>query len=129
MRTIALILAAFGLTAFGFGHTTAQEVGQELTLSGCLAQEAAEGEQAEYTLSQLSGADIAAETVELIPGEDVDLAPHVGHTVEVTGTVAEGDAGEGMSEEGEQESEAEENELHLNVTGLRHIEASCPSGS
>lgn len=123
MRTIALILAALALTAFDLGHATAQEVGQELTLTGCLAQETEEGEDAEFTLGQLSGADIAAETAELLPGEDVDLAPHVGHTVEVTGTVA-GSDDEGMEEEGE-----EENELHLNVTGLRHIEASCPSGS
>lgn len=124
MRTTALILAVLAMAAFDFDHAAAQEADQELTLTGCLAQESGEGEEAEFVLSHLTGTDIMAETVELIPGEDINLEPHVGHTVEVTGTVAADDAEEGMAEESEEESE-----LHLEVTALSHVAASCPADS
>lgn len=132
MPKLVTTLAAILLVAPGLSPAAAQEAGQELSLTGCLAQEAEEsGEmemEMEYLLEQVTGEGIMADEAELVAGEGVDLAPHVGHTVEVTGTVIDEDEDEGAVQEGEEEEEMEEDHLHLRVTGLRHISASCDQG-
>lgn len=116
MRSIALILAVLALTAWDPGHVSAQDAGQALSLTGCLAQETDDDGETTFILADLVDAEISAETVVLIPGEDVNLNPHVGHTVEATGTVAEEEADEDAVDK-----------LHLHVIALSHIAASCPS--
>lgn len=116
------------------GIAAAQEVGQSVTVTGCLAQED-EGGEPEFLLENT---DWEADEVELMAAEGVNLAPHVGHTVEVGGTLVgdddegyEDDDGEaGMQEEADEaegEGMDEDGDLHISVTQLTHLAASCDS--
>lgn len=127
-----LVVLLFGL--FQPGLAAAQEVGQSVTVTGCLAQEE-EGGETEFLLENT---DWEAEEIELMAAEGVNLAPHVGHTVEVGGTIVgdddegyEDDDGEaGMQEEAdeaEEEGMDEAGDLHINVAKLTHLAASCDS--
>lgn len=123
MRRLMLILAVLAFAAVDAGPATAQEAAQELTFTGCLA-EAPDDAEVEYVLQGITGAEMDAEKVHLVAGEGVDLAPHVGHTVEITGTVEHTDA----EMEGEGEEKASGGTV-VHVTGMSHVSASCSSGS
>lgn len=131
MRKLFAILGVIALAAVGTTPAAAQEAGQELTLTGCLAQETDDAEP-EFVLRNLTGQDMEIDEMDLVPGEGVNLSPHVGHTVEVTGTVvAESEHGEMMEHEGEMEHEDEmehEGEMALQVTSMTHISATCEEG-
>ena len=78
MRRIVLVL---GMIVFGFvyaGPTAGQEVGQPITLAGCLVQEDDDGDEVEFLLDNVTGPAAAAEEIELVPAEGVELAAHVG---------------------------------------------------
>lgn len=131
MRGLIRILGTTVLAILSVTSVGAQEVGQEVTLTGCLAQEEEEmGDEMEreFLLKQVTGMDVEAEVVELLPEEGVNLTPHVGHTVEVAGTVVSDDHEE--MEEGEMDEEGmdEGDELHIRVSKLSHMAASCQEG-
>ncbi len=112
MRGIVLV---FGMIVFGLidaGPTAGQEVGEDITLAGCLVQEDGDGDEVEFLLENVTGAAVTAEEIELVPAEGVNLAPHVGHMVEVSGVVIADD-------------DEDENELHIRVTRLGHRATSC----
>ncbi len=111
MRRIVLVLALIVFALIDAGPTAGQEVGQTITLTGCLVQEDDDGE-VEFLLENVSGAEVTAEEIELVPAEGVNLAGHVGHTVEVSGVVIADD-------------DEDENELHIRVTRLGHRATSC----
>lgn len=134
MRRIGLLL---GISLIALTHVdvlSAQEVGQTADLTGCLAQEDEAGET-EFMLENVG--DSQAGEIELTAAEGVNLQPHVGHTVEVSGTVvsdddegAENDDGEAeMEDEADEAEEAEgmdeDGDLHIRVTKLTHLAASC----
>lgn len=126
MRNLLTIVAAFAFTFLAFQPAAAQEAGSEVSLTGCLAQEEEAGEEVEYLLEGVAEEQSDADEIELLPTEGVNMAPHVGHTVEVTGTVVTEDEEEGEHEEAKGEMEAEEEkELHVRVSALGHIAASC----
>lgn len=111
----------------------AQEVGESVVVTGCLAQEE-DDEGIEFLLEHAAGELASFAEIELMPDEGVDLSAHVGHTVEVTGVVVADDdedeeAAEAeeveMEEEAEMAEEGDENELHVRVTGLAHVAATC----
>ncbi len=119
MRRLMLILAVVAFAAVDVGPATAQEAAQDLTLTGCLA-EAPDDAEAKYVLQGITGAEIDAEKVHLVAGEGIDLAPHVGHTVEITGAVK----ADASAMEGEGEEKASPGTV-VHVTGMSHVSASC----
>lgn len=130
MRKLGLLFVVLGFGLIDAGHASAQEMGDTVDMKGCLASES-EGGEAEYLLEHVAGTE--AEEIELTAAEGVNLAPHVGHTVEVEGTLlgdeeeeAEDNDGAEM-EEGAAETEGmdEDGDLHVMVTKLTHLAASC----
>jgi hypothetical protein len=100
-----------------------------VSFTGCLTQKDHDG-KAEYLLTNVAG-ETSMDQIELAATKGIDLAPHVGHTVKATGTLAADheDAGdEEMAEmEAEDEGAVEPESEHvvLTVTQLSHISASC----
>lgn len=133
MRKLGLLIGLLLVGLVDVGTATAQEMNATVDLKGCLAAEN-EGGEAEYLLEDVADSD--ASEIELMAAEGVNLAPHVGHTVEIHGTVVgdddegmEDDDGAEMSEDAEQAQEAEgmdeDGDLHVKVTKLTHLAASC----
>ena len=87
----------------------------EITVTGCLAKSPQEGE---FQLTHASGGD--AETYALTAGEGIDLGPHVGHKVELAGSLAA--KAEGKS--GGDETKAAD--AALTVSSMKHVAAECP---
>lgn len=131
MRNLLAMLAALAVAPLGLGAAHAQEVGTEVTLRGCLVQEEEAGEEVEYLLEGVPEEQSAADEIELAAGEGVEFAPHVGHTVEVTGRVTADEDEADEEESGEEESEEEGEgyrEIVVQASGLQHIAASCEEG-
>lgn len=127
MRRMIPLLALPFLAALGVSRAAAQEVGQAVSITGCLAQEDEDGET-ELVLQHGMMGETMVEEVDLIPGEGVNAAPHVGHTVEVTGVVVADPDEADEQEQGEQAEEDDDGGFHLRVTALRHVAASCEGG-
>ena len=134
MRRIVL---ALGMIVFGVIHadpTAGQEVGQHITLAGCLVQEDDDDDEVEFLLENVTGALAAAHEIELEPAEGVALAAHVGHRVEVSGVITEveGDDDydddeddEDDEDDDEDDDDDDEYELEIRVAQLGHQAASC----
>jgi len=96
--TQSLVLAAALMFAAGV------QAAEPHSMTGCLAAGGAEGS---FVLNDVEGGagPIA------IPQSSVDLGPHVGHKVEITGTSIDGT----------------DPETHtMEVTAMKHLAASCP---
>lgn len=122
MRRIVLALVMIVFALIDAGPTAGQEVGESITLAGCLVQEDGDGDEVEFLLENVMGAEVAAEEIELVPAEGVNLAGHVGHTVEVSGVVI---ADDDEDEEEQEDEDDDENELHIRVVRLGHRSTSC----
>ena len=119
--TLLMILGAVGVAAAG--NDKDKEDKKAPTLTGCLQK----GEDAnEYALTAKDGS-----TWEL-KSDNVDLAPHVGHTVTITGTrsgmhadahAAKEKTKSEMQEHGMAKNEHEHG--HLKVTNLTMVSNSC----
>lgn len=124
--TTALILL-FGLGPL-VAPAGAQDVGETVALTGCLAED---DDGDEYELRGVADDATAAEEIELMAGEGVNLANHVGHTVEAIGTVVADDDAEGEDDGAEDDADDmedmadEDDDLHVRVTTLNHVAASC----
>ena len=122
MRRIIPSLALVTLVGVAARPATAQEVGQTVTITGCLAQSDEDGEM-EFILENGMLGDRTIAEIDLIPAEGVNVAPHVGHTVSVTGVVvAEPDE---MANEEEDEDADDMEEIHVRVDQLGHVSPSC----
>ena len=119
MRKLGPFLGVLLFGLFQPGIAAAQEVGQSVTVTGCLAQED-EGGETEFLLENT---DWKANEVELMAAEGVNLAPHVGHTVEVGGTIV-GDDDEGYEDDGEAGMHEEADEAE--EEGLEQSALGCP---
>ena len=64
-------------------------------------------------------------TYELVPGKGVKLAEHVGHRVEVTGTIETSDAHGGHGGHGDAGSAEDEARTRVTVTWVQHLSATC----
>lgn len=119
---VALLLLAGTATLITAQETTKKKTHQKTrTLTGCLQK----GEDAnEYNFTSKSGStwEVKSDTVE--------LAPHVGHTVTLTGAVSHAEL-HGMKED--VKGEAKEHGMdknakehgHLTVTSLKMVSDSC----
>jgi len=91
-----------------------------MTVTGCLQKGT---ETSTYMLTNVAG----GRSYELIgTPSDVNLAPHVGHKIDVTGTaVAANRAAKAEGTKGAAKK-AERGERHLQVQSFRMVAASCP---
>ena len=119
MRHLTAVLAFLLAAVLGMRPAVAQEIGEVISITGCLSQEEDDG-HVEYVLAD---SDLEVEEIVLVPGEGIAMGAHVGHTVQVTGVVVADDEEE--HEEGEEEGEHDEDELHVRVAELGHVAASC----
>jgi hypothetical protein len=122
MRTGHVLLAA--MVAVGLAAvpaSAAKSAKKSHTMTGCLQKG---DEPNTYRLTNVEGK--GAKTAELVSmASGVDLAPHVGHKVTVTGSSvgkkaaakAEGTAGMKKEEKGEH---------HINVEAVKMVAPSCP---
>jgi hypothetical protein len=98
-------------------ETKATSGGESVAYTGCLA---AGDEAGEFKLTHVNG---GSDEYELVGGKD--LKGHVGHKVEVEGSLvsAKGaEHAEGEEEKGENEAAHQ----HLRVSSMKHIAATCP---
>jgi len=98
-------------TAAGTGKTGA---GKDKTLTGCLNGPDSQGI---YTLNTT---DKKKKTISVAAG-DIDLKPHVGHHVRVTGTLEAQAVPAGEAQTGEKKMK------QLKVTNVEHISETCPA--
>ena len=91
------------------------------SMTGCLQK----GEGNTYTLTNVEGT--GPKTVEIVGmGSGVNLVPHVGHKIEITGTAV--NAKQAARAEGAKgaEKKEERTEHHMRVQSMKMIAASCP---
>ena len=110
---------AVGLLGLGLSYSTPARAADKnagktpVTVTGCLAQ----GDEAK----EFSIKDEAGKTYGLLGSSGVDLKPHLGHKVTVTGTPTKRESGKHEAKTGQ----AEESE-HLRVTDLKMVSTTCP---
>ncbi len=131
MRKLAALFLALAFLGLDAGLATAQEAAHPtVALTGCLAQADGEDDDAGFVLESVDDEAISSDRVALAAADGVNLAPHVGHTVEATGMMIE----EGMTDDMEDADEDHpdmddvEDASYVHVTSLSHISASCESG-
>lgn len=113
MKTALLALAVLLLWSLP-GSLVAQDVGETITVTGCLASQD-DDDGTEYVLQNVQ--DSSADEIELMADAGVDFGPHVGHTVELTGVVV-----------ADEDEDDDENEVQLRVSTMSHVAASCGGG-
>lgn len=128
MRKLAALFLALAFLGVDAGFASAQEAHPTVALTGCLAE--ADDGDVEFMLRGVESDEIADDEVELSTGEGVNLAPHVGHTVEATGLVigAEMDGDMGDAEGDHPDVDDANDGRYVYVTELSHIAASCEGG-
>ncbi|MDX1394998.1 MAG: hypothetical protein R3195_11425 [Gemmatimonadota bacterium] len=125
MRRLIPSLTLALVVVVGARPVVAQEVGEAVTITGCLAQ-SDDGEMEFILQNGMIGEETIAE-IDLIPAEGVNVAPHVGHTVSVTGVVVA--ETEDMANEPEDDEENDDmDDLHVRVDELGHVAPSCEGG-
>lgn len=136
MRKLAALLLALAFLGFDAGLAAAQDAEAAhptVTLTGCLAQDDDDGETG-FELEGIASDAIDGDEVELSAGQGVNLAPHVGHTVEVTGMVITAEMASRMGamndapeDHPDVEGEGDDDENYVYVTSMSHVAASCES--
>lgn len=123
LAAMAVALATIPLAA-GAQATkgTAQKKagGGSHSMTGCLQK----GSEANtYELTNVEGT--GPKTVEIVGmSKGVDLAPHVGHKVTVTGTAVSAKAG--AKKEGTKDMKEEQGEHHMRISAVKMVSATCP---
>ena len=107
MKTSFVIKAGIFVCALGCGFTAlAADAPQEHSMTGCL-QNGSEAGTFKLTDASIANGPTTAEIAE----STADLAPHVGHKVEITGSAITG----------------KDPAAHtMKVTAMKHLAATCP---
>ena len=105
----SMTLAGLGLLACAPGFAQTPSANAPVTVTGCLAQGTT---ASEYTLRETSGKTYS------LSSSTVNLKPHVGHEVTVTGT------GTASSSQQSSTAGAKDNE-RLQVSDLKMVSTSC----
>lgn len=127
MRKLSALFLALAFLGLDAGLATAQEAAHPtVALTGCLAQ-ADDDDAAGFVLEGVDDEAISSDWVALTAADGVNLAPHVGHTVEATGMMIEGGMGDDMGDAGDEhpDVDAVDDDSYVYVTSLSHIAASC----
>jgi hypothetical protein len=91
------------------------------SMTGCLQK----GEGNAYTLTNVEGT--GPKTIEIVgTAAGVNLAPHVGHKIEITGTAVNAKAAARAEGAKGAEKKEERGEHHMRVQSMRMVAASCP---
>jgi len=88
---------------------------KEHSMTGCLAKGTAPGS---YMLTDVSVPANGPKTVGIV-SSTVDLAPHVGHKVSITGTAV-------PPKDAEMDKNVPKAPHYMKVTAMKHISATCP---
>jgi hypothetical protein len=118
---IALALAAvpLSLSAQDEKEAAQKKAGGSHSMTGCLAKGGADA----YKLTNVEGT--GPKEVEIVGmAKGVDLAPHVGHKVTITGTAVAAKAA--AKAEGEKDVKKEAGEHHMRITAVKMVSATCP---
>lgn len=119
MTTVVVCAVVVSVIAASTAQAGDKKGSSVVRATGCL-QKGSEANS--YVLSNASGGG----TYELLPAAGVNLAPHVGHKIEVTGsTVKPNKAAKAEGEKGASKKE-ERGERHLEVRAVKMIAAACP---
>lgn len=122
MRASTVVMWIF-VGMFGVGLMAGQKKAATAhSMTGCLKK----GTEANtYMLTDVAGA--GSKTVEIVQST-ADLTPHVGHKIEITGSMLSAKAA--ATAEGKKgtkaELKAEKGETHMRVTAVKMISATCP---
>ena len=125
-----LALAFLGLDAGLAAAQDAEAAHPTVTLTGCLAQADDDGETG-YELTGIDSDAIDGDAVELSAGQGVNLAPHVGHTVDITGMIITAEMASQMGamnapeDHPDMEDAGDDDESYVYVTSMSHVAASC----
>jgi hypothetical protein len=119
VTVLALATAALPLTAAGSPQKKKKGGGASHSMTGCLAK----GDEARtFKLTNVEGS--GPKTVEIIgAAKGVDLSPHVGHKVTITGT--EVSARKAAKAEKTKNAKEEAGEHHMRVTAVTMVSATC----
>jgi hypothetical protein len=122
LAAIAVALATIPLAAGAQGTkgTAKKAGGGSHSMTGCLQK----GTEANtYELTNVEGT--GPKTVEIVgTAKGVDLAPHVGHKVTITGTAVSAKAA--AKKEGTKEMKEEQGEHHMRISAVKMVSATCP---
>jgi hypothetical protein len=105
---VALVVCcALALTLGGYAQAP-----KEHSMTGCLEKGTAAG------TFQLTHLEKGPKSVGIV-SSTVNLAPHVGHKVELTGTAV-------PAAEAEKDGKAPKADHYMNITAMKHVAATCP---
>ena len=118
--TCGVLLAGILVTAADNQKKGKKSSGGAMTVSGCLQK----GTEANtYMLTNVSGGG----SYELVGAPaSMNLAPHVGHRIEVTGSVAKASKAAKMEGAKGAEKKEEKGERHLQVRSFKMMSPTCP---
>jgi len=127
MRRLGVWLAMSALLSFALAAVP-EAKGQKKKVSnaahsmtGCLQK----GEGTTYTLTNVEGT--GPKTVEIVgTASGVNLAPHVGHKIEITGTPVNAKTAARAEGAKGAEKKEERGEHHMRVQSMRMVAARCP---
>ncbi len=120
---IAVALATIPLAARGQEEKAGAEkkAGGSHSMTGCLQK----GDEASVPFKLTNVEGTGPKEVEIVGmAKGVDLAPHVGHKVTLTGTAATPKAG--AKTEGAKEEKKPAGEHQMRVTALKMVSPTCP---
>jgi hypothetical protein len=108
-------MKAFVLAAFcAFSGSIAVAQGKEHTMGGCLQKGSAEGS---YVVQNV--AEKGPKMIGIVESKD-NLAPHVGHHIDVTGTAV-------PAEEAAKMKNAPKADHYMRITAIKMVAATCPA--
>lgn len=93
----------------------AQDAPKEHSMVGCLAKGDAPGS---YKLTDVSVPANGPKTVGIV-SSSVDLAPHVGHKIQITGTAV-------PPKDAEMDKNVPKAPHYMKITAMKHLAATCP---
>jgi hypothetical protein len=117
----AVLALALAAAPEAKGQKKKAVAGKAHSMTGCLQK----GEGNMFTLTNVEGS--GPKTVEIVGmSSGVNLSPHVGHKIEVTGTTVSPKAAAKAEGAKGKEKKEERGEHHMHVQSMKMIAASCP---
>jgi hypothetical protein len=117
----AVLAFAFAAAADAKGQKKKAAAAKAHSMTGCLQK----GEGNMFQLTNVEGT--GPKTVEIVgTAAGVNLSPHVGHKIEITGTPVNAKAAAKAEGAKGREKKEERGEHHMQVQSIKMIAASCP---
>jgi len=117
LAAIAVALATIPLAAGATGTAQKKAGGGSHSMTGCL-QKGSEANTYQLTNVEGTGPKIVGTS------KGVDLAPHVGHKVTITGTAVAAKAA--AKKEGTKDMKEERGEHHMRISAVKMVSSTCP---